>query len=396
MTTVSPFPGSIVRPEWALRVVTPMHDSLTAEHRTRILASNKYSYLHVTRPPEKGDDPEAVVEGNASAFRALLDAGAFEHFEEPAMYLYRLRTEDHEQTGIVAEVCADAFRDGRILGHEGVQRERVEALVRHLSRVPARSDLVAIMYADDADVRAVVETFCASAPLLDIRTDDGLCQTVWRLDDAQAIATLAARLAAQTLYIADGHHRVAASLRAAEDSGTGAPARLLSVMFPDHQLRALAFHRRVIGPVTPARVLRNLSDRLEVRMLAGPRRDSGTFAMYLAGAWYRLRPRGGGHQPGVESLDVTRLHRDVLEPVFGLLEADDPRLDMTPEVVPIDELTSRCDQDSGALFITRPPTLAQLVEVARRGEVMPPKATYFDPKPRSGIFLRFNTAAVEC
>ena len=45
-------------------------------------------------------------------------------------------------------------------------------------------------------------------------------------------------------------------------------------------------------------------------------------------------------------------------------------------------------QDAGALFTLRAPTLDQLTEVADRGEVMPPKTTYFDPKPYAGIFLR--------
>jgi uncharacterized protein (DUF1015 family) len=52
------------------------------------------------------------------------------------------------------------------------------------------------------------------------------------------------------------------------------------------------------------------------------------------------------------------------------------------------DLTEACDEDGGALFVLRPPTLEQLIEVADRGEVMPPKTTYFDPKPFAGIFLR--------
>ena len=55
---------------------------------------------------------------------------------------------------------------------------------------------------------------------------------------------------------------------------------------------------------------------------------------------------------------------------------------------PLDEMTKACDQDGGVLFALRPPALDQLTEVADRGEVMPPKTTYFDPKPYAGIFLR--------
>ena len=50
--------------------------------------------------------------------------------------------------------------------------------------------------------------------------------------------------------------------------------------------------------------------------------------------------------------------------------------------------TQACDEDGGALFVLRPPPMEQLTDVADRGEVMPPKTTYFDPKPYAGIFLR--------
>ena len=96
----------------------------------------------------------------------LLDAGLYEGFPEPALYVYRLRSADHEQTGIVGEVPPQAFVDGRVLGHEGVQPERVDALGLHLARLGARSTLVALMFRADDDIRKIVEatTDASTAP----------------------------------------------------------------------------------------------------------------------------------------------------------------------------------------------------------------------------------------
>jgi uncharacterized protein (DUF1015 family) len=58
--------------------------------------------------------------------------------------------------------------------------------------------------------------------------------------------------------------------------------------------------------------------------------------------------------------------------------------------VPVEELMSRVDEDGGAAFTLVPPTFDQFVEVADRHEQMPAKATYFDPKPQSGLFLRIG------
>ena len=59
-----------------------------------------------------------------------------------------------------------------------------------------------------------------------------------------------------------------------------------------------------------------------------------------------------------------------------------------PSGTSVVELTRRCDVDGGALFTLAPPEIEALSEVADAGEVMPPKTTYFEPKPAAGIFLR--------
>ena len=79
-----------------------------------------------------------------------------------------------------------------------------------------------------------------------------------------------------------------------------------------------------------------------------------------------------------------------MEPIFGFGEAGDPGLEFVSDAVPVDELTKRVDEDGGAAFTLMPPTFDQFVEVADRNEQMPAKATYFDPKPQSGLFLRIE------
>ena len=396
MSTLEPFPARIVRAEWAEQVVSPMHDALSHEERAAILAERPYSWLHVSRTPEDAPDgqvvdPEALDEANAAALDRLLDAGLFEEFPEPALYVYRLRSEDHEQTGIVGEVPSQAFVDGRVLGHEGVQPERVDALGLHLARLGARSTLVALMFRADDDIRKIVEATTDGTPLRRFGTGE-IEQTVWRIEDPESIARIRERLDHQPLYITDGHHRAMASVElweaASRPDGAGVPA----VLFPDDELRMLGFHRRVIGPLRME--VDDLLSRLRERMTVVEGKtqpvERGVFGLYVSGRWYRLVPGSDETSVGVESLDVSRLHREVLEPIFGFGEAGDPGLEFVSDAVPLDELTRRVDQDGGAVFTLMPPTFDQFVEVANRHEQMPAKATYFDPKPQSGLFLRIG------
>jgi len=372
-----------------------MHDSLSHEERAAIMAERPYSWLHVSRTPDdvpEGSevDAEALAEANASAFEKLVAAGLFEDFPEPALYVYRLRSHGHTQAGIVGEVPPKAFVDGRVLGHEGTQPERVDALGLHFERVGAESTLVSLMFRADDDVRKIVEAATEERPLRRFDVGD-IEQTVWRLDDPETIARIRERLEHQALYITDGHHRATASVELWEragrpDEGPGVPA----VLFPDDELRMLAFHRRIVGPLpmTSDELLRSVRERSTVQEAAPAPGERGVFGLYVDGRWYRLVPKADAPRTGVQSLDVTRLHREILEPIFGFGPAGDPGLEFVSDAVPVEELTRRVDEDRGAAFTLVPPTFDQFVEVADRHEHMPAKATFFDPKPQTGLFLR--------
>lgn len=387
MTTVRPFPASVVSPAWAERVVAPMHDTLPHEVRAAILATEPFSFLHVTRAPEDGEDPDAVVRDNAKALERLIGAGAFSPTAAPALYLYRLGARGHAQTGIVAELAMEDFAADRVRGHEGIRPDRVDALVRHFTSVPARSDLVALMHHPDAEIAAAVAAGTAGDPILDLVVDEGVRHTVWRLDDPDRMSAISRRLDPQILYITDGHHRVAASLELWERGGSPPGHGVLSVLFPSDQLCVLAFHRRIVGPLDPATIER-IEEHAALEPIDGPHVEPGSFALYLDRRWLRVVPLDRPEAPGRDGLDVTWLHDRMLEPVFGIREADDVRLELATELVPVSELTGRCDADGGALFLLHAPGLDRLVEVADRHEVIPPKATFFDPKPASGVLLQ--------
>ena len=86
---------------------------------------------------------------------------------------------------------------------------------------------------------------------------------------------------------------------------------------------------------------------------------------------------------GAAGLDVAILQTRVLDRLAGA-----GPVETVPAGTSVVELTRRCDVDAGALFTLAPPEIEALSEVADAGEVMPPKTTYFEPKPAAGIFLR--------
>ncbi|MGH3507435.1 MAG: DUF1015 family protein [Nocardioidaceae bacterium] len=383
---VRPFAGMLVSPDWAEQVVSPMLDAVPPAQRAALVAEREYAWLNVTAGAVTTELPPDRP-GGSDALRRLLDRGAFTH-TEPGVFVYRIVDARGSHAGLVVDVAAAAFVDGRVRGHEAVQPGRVDALVRHLSKVHARSELVALLRAPDREVDEVVERACAAPPILDFGSGDAR-QTVWRVA-ADDTARVTPRLASHPLYVADGHHRVAASLRAWEDLGRPSDAGVPCVLYAPDGLRLQSFHRRVTGPVDAAALIESLRRRTDVVETDGPRPAVGSVALYAAGRWFAV-PLGallGTGQRGVEALDVARLQADILDPLLGVGAVGDDRLEVAPATDPLTHLVASCDADGGVLFVLAAPSVAQLVEVADRHEVMLPKSTFFEPKPQAGIFLQ--------
>jgi len=350
MNSVHPFSARIVRQECAAEIVTPMSESPDAHH----------AHGHPAVDPSAYDE------------------------EAAALYVYAQSLGKDTHVGVVCAVRAVAFDNGQVRGHEAVRTDRVEALVRRYATEPEQAELVALLHRAGPVLATTVAETCRTTPLLRFTGPDGLEQTVWRIDDNLATAELCEELGASRLYIADGHHRVAASVQQWLLAGRPPTASLLCVIYPMDGLRLSSFHRRVPGPVDAAHLLALLAKEFDVRRASGPPTVTGGFGVYVGRRWFDARFVGVRRQ-GSAGLDVTILHDRVLEPL--VLEAG-LRHDVEVAHRPLDQLVQHCDGDAGALFTLAPPALDVLAALADRGETMPPKTTYFEPKPCAGIFLR--------
>ena len=404
MSVLHPFPGLVVHSEWAERVTTGPYDAYSPDERAALSETNPYSFLNVTRsmedvPEERRHDVDGLLAECAAAMDRLYGVGAYRSFEDPALFLYRLEVDQptgrHSQTGIVGLVPVVGDRDHRILRHEEVRPDRTELMARHLVTVGASSSPISLAYRADADLDAEVARCCAAEPVL-VSGSEGVDQVVWAVtgSDAEHLADL---IGDRTLYVTDGHHRMAAAAQAlqATEDGSGPLAWTQAVLFPDQEMLVLPFHRRV------GDALRRLpGDLLEALWTVGSieERDGaeaarpdrpGRVGVYLGGRWYSLVLPAAVGDRAVDLLDVARLQDGVLGPVFGIVDpGSDPMLDYVPDPAGLEALAGRCDEDGRVGFVTHPLSVTELMAVADAGELMPPKSSYFEPKPRSGVFLR--------
>ena len=402
MAFIHPFEGHLVAAEWVDSVVAPPYDSLTPEERHRHADTHPESYLNATRSVEEyasyasDDAPSlpALLRRNARFVRRYIVAGRF-IAQPPCVFVYRLACHGHMQRGVVAEMPISAYLDGRIKRHEFTRVAREDALAEYIDRVRTASSPVCLAYRADGEIRERLDAATRPRATVSHTSEDGVEHDIWVIDGADASSLIAAFDPVSIAYITDGHHRCAATARF---STAGADARLLVALFPDDELRILPYHRvvRDLGPHSTESFLARLAEDFIVEPLpagdaeAARPRARGEFAVHVDGRWLRFRLAGDQAPPPdpAEAIDVAILQARVLGPVLGITDPrDDERLGYVAGVSGLDVLERACRDQWHAAFALYPTSMGELVAVADSGAVMPPKSTWFDPKPRSGFFL---------
>src|ERR1700733_4652632 len=135
MAALRPFRALRPRPDVAPRMGAVPYDVVTTEEARAQAAGNPLSFLRVSRselelPP--GTDPysDEVYERAAWNFERLRQT-ALVLEDEPSVYLYRLRSGEHEQTGVAACYSLDEYDRGIIKKHDQTRPDHEHARTRH-------------------------------------------------------------------------------------------------------------------------------------------------------------------------------------------------------------------------------------------------------------------------
>jgi len=354
--------------------------------------------LEDVEPGEVASAEDLLHQGRAALDR-LRQSGAFCAERGDDFYVYRLAEQSTSITGIVAGVSVDDYNAGRVRIHEHVKANRAIHLANHLDVVGVQSSPIAMAHRPNPVIADIIARAVGSEPLLQFALPDGLEQTVWAIPQGPDHEAMRSALDNDPLYLIDGHHRAAAAATFRTAAGPGMADWMLSAIFSTDELEN-APHHRVLSPKGGVEeTLRIIGRRLRVRRCSVTEiddRSPSEIALYGAGQWYCLDlPHAGGSDAAalLADLDPSRFQAQVLTPLFRIdPEGDDPALSYLAGQREVSELQNVVDEQQGLLAIMRQVPVTALVAAADAKLVMPPKSTYFEPKVRSGVFLR-ETAA---
>jgi uncharacterized protein (DUF1015 family) len=376
MPRFEPFAGLRYAPEVPLCDVTsPPYDVIDGAERA-LLASRSDANAVVFDLPDEADGPGRYERANA-VLEALQEQGVLLTDDVPCFYGYRMTYPGGHTTGVIGGLELGA---ADVLPHEQTTKK-------------AKSDRLDLLRATGHNLSAIWGLSLAKGLTDLVRTDadpdasctdgDGVSHELWRIDDPDVLAAVAERVQSAPVVIADGHHRYETSIAYRDEVGGSGPHELtmaLVVELTEDELDVRPIHRLLHG-LDGIDLPGALGERcFEVSRLDAPEPSADGLVLVLpSGDAWLLAPRSGAFADDLPDLDSSRL--------------DEALAGLPPHEVEYqhgdDNVVRRVTAgEASAGLLLRPAAVAQIAATAHGGDRMPPKTTFFWPKPRTGFVFR--------
>ena len=392
----------------ASKIAALPYDVMNSEEAREMVKDNEYSFLHVDRaeinlPKETNIYDKVVYEKARDVLDKMIDDGLYVQEEKPCMYIYRQTMKEKSQTGLVICASIDDYINNKIKKHEHTRKDKELDRINHVDFCDANTGPIFLTYRNQDEISKIMDKWTQNRPLYDFISEDGNGHTVWIINNDNDIERLTMLFGkVDSLYIADGHHRAKSAVevglkRRKENPGyTGEEEfnYFLAIAYPDNQLEVLDYNRTVkdLNGLSEEEFLNAIGKDFKINVSKNPVKPirRHTFGMYMNNTWYELEAKDGtfNEEDPMERLDVSILQNNLLSPILGV---DDPtksdRIEFIGGIRGIKELEKRANKDMKVSFSMFATTTDDIMSIADGGMIMPPKSTWFEPKPRSGLFI---------
>ncbi len=411
MPKIRPFKG--LRPPKALveKIESRPYDVLSSEEARAEAGSNEMSLYHIIKPeinfePGTSEYDPRVYESGAEQFRKFQANYWLLQDPKDCYYLYAQTMNGKTQYGWV--VCASVadYMQGVIKKHELTRSDKEEDRMKHVRTTQAHIEPVFLAFRPRKTLLELREKYAATTPEYDfVAPVDGFRHQLWVVTDPSDQDTITKEFAAMdSLYIADGHHRSAAAALVGDEmaraktytTGEEEFSYYMAVCFPSDELTILDYNRVVkdLNGMTDEEFLHALEQNFTVEPKGtAPYKPARPheFSLYLGGTWYALNAKPGTFKEDdpIGVLDVDISSRLILRDLLAITDLrKDERIDFVGGLRGLEELQRRVDSGEMKMALALyPVSMDQIMDIADSGNIMPPKATWFEPKLRSGLVI---------
>jgi len=402
MRFIKPFSGLRPKKEDAAKISLPSTDHLSEELIKKYKNKNPWSYLNIFNPDCKFPSEKEINIKAKERFELMKEKSIIARDDLNCFYVYQISTKEHSQIGIIAKGKISDYDNYHIRGHEKIYTENSNKRLKQIKNLNAQIGPIYIIYPNEEKIEAILKKHSKQKPTYSFDSFDKCKHELWVVDNKEYIRDIEIAFnSIKESYIADGHHRISALSRFAEykkninENHTGEEPYNFFMMslFPDKQARILDYNRLIkdLNGLDTKTFIEKVSKHFVVEKQNAPYSPSNlkSFGMYIDNSWFAITLK---NKPKLEiekliNLDINILHKYLFE---SILNIGDPRVDKRIDFIAgfhglkaIEKKIDKGDAIVGFSFFPTP--MEHVIKFADENLTMPPKSTWFDPKPLDGL-----------
>ena len=394
MYFINPFKGLRPTEEKASSVAITSTDHLSKEIVSKHKKNNPWSYLNVFSAENSSKSREQFESMKKNLILKKDNTNSF--------YIYKISTNEHVQVGIVGTAKLSAYDNLHIRGHEEIFLERAQKRLKQMDNLNTQIGPIYVIHPDNAELNEIINKEIISKPIYSFLALDKCKHEMWIIKEESKILKICDLFnKINRIYIADGHHRIEALSKFAEykkhqnpnHTGEEPYNYFMAAIFPKSQARILDYNRLIkdLYGYTPADFIKQIKKNFTVHKQDSSYKpkEARSFGMYLDKNWYSIKLKKNPEKNlfRIINLDINLLHEYLLEPILGV---GDPRYDQRIDFIAgfhgLDSIKKKVDSGEAkvgfSLLATR---IEDVMDFADQKLTMPPKSTWFDPKPLDGL-----------
>jgi len=394
MYFINPFKGLRPTEDKASSVAITSTDHLSKEIVANHKKNNAWSYLNVFGAENNLKSKEQ--------FELMKKKSILKKDKNNSFYIYKVSTKDHAQVGIIGTAKLSAYDNLHIRGHEEIFLERAQKRLKQMNNLNAQIGPIYVIYPDNKELTELIKKEIVLKPTYSFEALDMCKHEMWIVNEESKVLKICDLFnTINRIYIADGHHRIEALSKFSEFKKHQNPKHtgkepynyFMVAIFPKSQARILDYNRLIkdLYGYSPGDLIKQIEKNFIVKKqdTSFKPKESRSFGMYLDKNWYSIKLKKNPEKNlfRIINLDINILHEYLLEPILGVGDPRyDERIDFIAGFHGLDSIERKVNLGEAkvgfSLLATR---IEDVIDFADQKLTMPPKSTWFDPKPLDGL-----------
>ncbi len=396
MVDIWPFHGTRPYSQDAKNLIAPSTDHLSIENIEIFRKNNYWNYLKVLNPVGQLKEKDSLFEAREH-FKEMKDYDVIKKDKELHFYIYQIQLDNHSQLGFLCLASIDDFKKNIIKPHEKIYESRKIERADQMMNINTQIGPIYVSYPSDDKIANLLLSITKNSPTYDFESFDKSIHRLWCVNDKnfiQEFKNIAKNI--NHLYIADGHHRMGAMQHIKKMNPLN--ERFMIAAFPSNECKIFDYNRVIkdLNGLSKEQFIKNLSNDFKILKTdkAYKPTTKNEFGMYHDNQWYILEfINPFTFNNFIDALDINILNQFCLTKMLNIKDVNnDERIRFIAGCHGLYPLEKKVDENPDSVaFSIFPSTITDVIRVADNNLTMPPKSTWFDPKPLDGLVVyEFN------